>query len=85
MISKKLFEVFDQAISYCENESEKEKAKGQQQQKKNKKEEQKDKDKDESNKANKNAIVNKQNLVKINFYNYIKGNLFDILDDLVDG
>ena len=82
LISKKLFEVFDQAISYCENENEKEKAKGQQQGQKKKKEEQKEKE--DNSKANKNAIVNKQNLVKINFYNYIKSNLFNILDDIVD-
>lgn len=105
LMSKKIFEHFDQAISYCETENEKKqnkKAKEKVNNQKSKTEKSKDKQENGSpiinkeenaplNKSNDNneesiskALINDENILKIKYVNYVKENLFTILDEIID-
>ena len=88
LMSKKIFEQFDQAISYCETESEKNKTKKE----KTKKGEENgsivEEAKDNVQTVNDDNIkiynLNEENLQKIKFITFIKENLFSVLDDIAD-
>jgi hypothetical protein len=77
LISKKIFENFDQAISICENEEQKIK----------------NDNKNNKTKENGSALINKKDIDKIDiesnelkysFFRYVKQNLARVLDEIVD-
>lgn len=105
LMSKKIFEHFDQAISYCETENEKKqnkKAKEKVNNQKSKTEKSKDKQengspiinkeendplknsKDNNEESISKALINDENILKIKYVNYVKENLFTILDEIID-